>query len=62
MPRGHIEGSEIFVDKQECKTLSLGFCGLIMKYWLWQQLHPFELYYYMHNSHSTKIQLKLLFY
>jgi hypothetical protein len=29
MPRDHIGGREVFVDKQERKTISLGFCGLI---------------------------------
>jgi hypothetical protein len=29
MPRGHIGDPDTFVDKQESKTFSIGFCGLI---------------------------------
>jgi hypothetical protein len=36
MPHGHIAGCEIVVDEQENKAVSLGLCGLILKYWLWQ--------------------------
>jgi hypothetical protein len=54
--------TEIFVHKQEGKSVSLQFCGLILKYWLRQQLHHFKLYYYMRNSGSIKIEFTVLFY
>jgi hypothetical protein len=62
MPCGQIEGGEMFVDKQGRKTVSLKFCGLILKYWLWQQLYPLESYYYMHSSGSAKLEFIVLFY
>jgi hypothetical protein len=27
-------GSKIFVDKQDSKRIALGFCGLVLKYWI----------------------------
>jgi hypothetical protein len=38
MSSGHTGGREIVADIQARKTVSFGFCGVIMKYWLWQQL------------------------
>lgn len=29
IPRSHIGAHEIVVDKQECKTVSVAFCGLM---------------------------------
>jgi hypothetical protein len=34
MPRGNIGGCEIYVGKQDRMAVSLGFCGLILKYFL----------------------------
>jgi hypothetical protein len=38
MPSGHTGGREIFVNKQQRKTFSSEFFGMILKYWLWPQL------------------------
>jgi hypothetical protein len=55
MSRGHIGVLEIFVYKQERKTVSLGFYGFILKYWFWRQVYHIEFYYYMRNSECLKI-------
>jgi hypothetical protein len=50
MPHGHA-GSH---DKQEHKAGSLGFRGLVLKYWHWQQLYHIKFYDYMCGSGSVK--------
>jgi hypothetical protein len=62
MSRGHIGGREIFVAKQERKTVFVGFCGFILKYWSCQKVYHIKFYYYMPNSESLKMQLIVLFY
>jgi hypothetical protein len=54
MSHGHTGGHKIIMYKQACKTVCLGFRGLILKYWLWWQLHHFKLYYYTHSSGFIK--------
>jgi hypothetical protein len=51
-PRGRLGDREISVDEQERKTFSLGFCGLIVKYWLCRQFCHFKFYYYITNLGS----------
>jgi hypothetical protein len=44
------------VDMKERKTVSLRFCDLILKYWLWRQPYHFKLYYSIRNSGSIEIE------
>lgn len=63
MSHGHIGSRDIFVDKQEHRTVSLGFCCLILeKIWPWRQLHNFKSYYCMRNSDYVRIEYVLLLY
>jgi hypothetical protein len=35
---------EDFLDNEDRKTVSLEFCGLVLKYCLWRQIRRFKLY------------------
>jgi hypothetical protein len=61
MPRGHTGGRETSADKKDRQTVPSGFCGLILKYWLWQQLHHVTFYSYVRTFGAIKIEFIVLF-
>jgi hypothetical protein len=44
MPSGDRGGREIAVHMVECGTVSVGFCGFVLKYFFWRQLCDFKIY------------------